>query len=137
MRAMPAVESHQYPLLPSRNFHRRQSVVSAIELADSDEIRRAFQFTFQRIRPAMIRTAHLVRVPCGFSHDRGGVMTADIEETTQRPVVAAHDHDRPAGDFGRDEISRFWELIDARGKMPRPTEDHLLFKFEDPLVRVP
>src|SRR5713226_861698 len=101
---MPTAESHEYPLFPGCDCYSYQSVGFAIEVADSAEIRRAFQFAFQRIRPAVIRATHLIRASCGFSHHRRGVMATDVEEAAQRSVVAAHDNDRFAGDFGRDEI---------------------------------
>src|SRR5438552_17590590 len=85
----------------------------------------------------MIRTAHLVRVSGGLSHHRRGVMPADVEESAHDVVVAAHDHDRLAGDFSGDEISRRFQLIDARGELPRTAENRLPLKFEDAFICVP
>jgi nitrite reductase/ring-hydroxylating ferredoxin subunit len=86
---------------------------------------------------AMIRTAHLVRVSGGFGHHRRRVMPADVEETAHDLVVAPHNHNRLAGNFGRNEISRFFQLIDTRGELPRTPKDRLQLKVEDALVCVP
>src|SRR5712692_7110361 len=137
MTDLSAFQPDEHPVSPRRKFDGRQSVLLAIEIANSAKVRRAFQFAFQRIRPAMIRTTHLVRVSRGFSHHRRGVMATNVEEAAHDLVAAAHDHDRLADDIGRDEISRFWELIGARSELPRTPKDHLLFKFENTLVRVP
>src|SRR5229473_6504892 len=137
MADLSAFQPDEHPVFPYRDFDGRQSVIGAIERADFAEIRRAFQFALQRIRPAMIRTAHLARMSGWLSHHRRRVMPADVEESAQLFVAAAHNHNRLAGNFGCNEISRRSKLIDARGELPRTPKDRLPLKFEDPFVRVP
>src|ERR1041384_641298 len=93
------------PLLPNRDLNWEQTICGAIEVADIVEIRRAFQLAFERIRPAVIWTAHLRSIAGGLSHDGGRMMTTSIEEPSNLIVAAAHDHDRLAGNFGCDIVS--------------------------------
>src|SRR5712692_4268324 len=123
MTDLSACEPDEHPVFPRRNVDGSQSVLLAIEIANSAKVRCAFQFALQRIRPAMIRTTHLARVSGGLSHHGRGVMTTNVEEAAHDLVATAHDHDRLASNFGCNEISRFAELIDACGELPRTAKD--------------
>src|SRR6266852_350208 len=137
MADLSAFQPDEHPVFPYRDFDGRQSVLLAIEVANTAKVRRAFQFALQRIRPAMIRTAHLARMSGWLSHNRRRVMPADVEESALLFVVASHNHNRLAGTFGCNEISRRSKLLDARGELPRTPKDRLPLKFEDAFVRVP
>src|SRR5207247_7250786 len=91
----------------------------------------------ERIRPAVVRTAHLRSVAGGLSHYRCGVMTTSIKESVDLIVISAHDYDRLAGNFRRDVIARIRELIAARSDVPRAAEDRLLLQRKNPFVGIP
>ena len=95
------------------------------------------QLAFERIRPAVIRTAHLRRVAVRLSHHRRRVMTAHIEEGPDLIVAAANNHDRFVANISRHVVTRFLKLIDAGRYLPRLAEDGSLFEFEDAFVCVP
>ena len=134
---MTAIELNKHPLLPRCCLNRHESVRGAIKVTNAGKVRRAFQFTFERIRPAVIRAAHLVRASFRFRHHRRGVMAADVEESAQDIVAASHGDNWLAGDFGGYVITGFGELISARGKMPGTRKDRFLLKLKDAYVRVP
>src|SRR5688572_33329606 len=75
--------------------------------------------------------------PFGCGDNRGGVMTADVEERSQEAVLAAHRDDRLARDLRRDEASRCRDLFGAGDDLPRTREHAAAFELEDPLVEVP
>src|SRR6266446_10369065 len=103
---MVAFQLHEHPLLPSFDLDGSQSVTRSIKIAYTAEIRRPFQFTFQRIGPAMIRTAQLVRMSFSLGHHRSGVMATHIKECAQPMIAAANGDDWFAGDFARHIIAR-------------------------------
>src|SRR6185503_18996976 len=84
---------YEYPVFPLRNFQRHESILRAIEIADAGKIRSPFQFTFERVGPTVIWTAKLCGPAFGLSHHCGRVMTANVEESAQHAIAAAHDHD--------------------------------------------
>src|SRR5258706_9684674 len=78
--ARATIQPGAYPLFPGRDFDRLQPILRPIEITDAAEIRRAFQLTFERVCPTMIRAAHLRRSPFRFGHHGRRVVAADVEE---------------------------------------------------------
>ena len=101
------------------------------------EVWRAFQLALERIRPAMIRTAQLLRMTLRLIHDCCRMMAAHVEESTQSIVVTANDDDWLVAEVCRYVVTRLGQLIDARRYLPGMTKNSLLFEPEDALVGVP
>ena len=85
---MPAIQSNEDPLFPAGRRHLGQSILVAVKIANTAKIRGAFKFAFQRICPAMIRTAHLRDVSGRLGHYCGRVMAANVEEASQDAIRA-------------------------------------------------
>src|SRR6185436_16806073 len=109
---------NEYPVFPLRNLQRHETILRAIEIADSGKIRSAFQFTFERVGPTVIRTTKLRRLARRFGHHSRRVMTANVEEPAQHTITSAHDHDWFAGDVRRDVPARLSDLIRASRELP-------------------
>ena len=102
-----AFQSDEHPLLPHRSLHRHETISRSIKVADTSEIRSAFQLAFQRISPTMIGTTELVCVSFGFSHDGGRMMATDVKKAAQSIVVSPNGDNRFAGDLGGNVLSWF------------------------------
>ncbi len=64
-------------------------------------------------------------------------MAADVVEGAELGIVAAHDHDGFAGDFGGEELALFADLIEATHDLPGRAENAGAFEFFDARVAIP
>jgi hypothetical protein len=101
------IQFDEQPVFPFGKFKRYETVLRAIKVAHIRKVRCAFQLTFERVSPAMIRTTKLRRFAVRFSHNSRGVMAANVEESAQYTIVSANDHDRLPCDVARDVIPGF------------------------------
>src|SRR6266404_6648657 len=103
----PVTNSRKHPLLPNVDLDRNQTIFGPIETAHVVEIGRAFQFAFERIRPAVIRATHLIRVTFGLAHHRGGMMTTNVEEPAQLIIIPMNNHNWLVADLDGNVVTRF------------------------------
>src|SRR5262249_10841246 len=125
------------PGSPRPSSLRRKTVRRAIEVADAGEIRRPTKLPFERVGPAVIRTTQIARLSFGRGHDGGGVVTADIEEATQRLIVSSDDQKRLTSQFPCNVLPGFLNLLGAPDKLPGTREDRPALYLRYPRVHIP
>ncbi len=87
------------------------------------------------IGPAVILALQLAGIAIG-QRQRSGPVLADIEETTQHAIVAAHGNDWPAGDFGDHVIACISQLAGARQQLPAHPKNMLPFEGMEGRIRI-
>ena len=110
---------------------------AAVEVALAVEAGRALERAFQRVGPAVVRAAQVLRAARGFGHHRRGVVAAHIEEAAQHAIVAAHHQDGFAGDLAGDVLAGFAQLVHATGQLPGAREGGPAFECGDAFIDVP
>ena len=64
-------------------------------------------------------------------HHCGGMVAADIVESSYNAVMACHEQHRFAGNVARNVSARFAKLLRAADHLPGEGEDGPLFQFEN------
>ena len=86
----------------------------------------------------MVGTAERVSRTLGLGHDRGRVVAADVEKSTQHFVGTSNDDDRlAAGELAGEVVACVSHLIDAPRKLPRRLEDGTALQVHDSRFEVP
>ena len=86
----------------------------------------------------MVRTAENGRTTFSVGDYRGGMVTADVEESTNDIVVSPDDDHRLAsGELARNVLTPLPKLIDATDKLPRTGKYGAALKVEDSQIEVP
>ncbi len=130
-------DPHEHPVLPRRGRHRHEPVPGRVEVPHALEGGRRLERALERVGPAVVRAAQTLQAACGPGDHRGGVVAADVEEAAQDAVVAAHHHQRLAGEFERDELAGLAHLVDPAGVLPALREHGALLQLEEPRFHVP
>jgi hypothetical protein len=73
----------------------------------------------------------------GLRHDCSGMVTADVEESSQDSVVAADHEYRLASDICGDILAGLFDLIYTADELPGFAEDHLAFELGNAGIHVP
>jgi len=131
------IEIDEDEIFPGVDVDRHETILRAVEIADTVEFDHAFQGSVDAVGPAMIGAAKLFGAAVGFWDDGGGVMAADVVEGAELRVVAADDDDGLAGDVGGKERAVFANLIEAAGDLPAFSEDGREFQFVNARVAIP
>src|SRR5664279_3133477 len=131
------IEIDEDKLLPRAYLYRNQSVLGAIESANTFELRSAFQCAVESIAPTVIRAAKNCSIARSFGDDRRRMMAADVVESAKLAIGGADDDERFASELGGYKLSRTLQLIDAGDHLPSPAEDILLLELCDPLIDIP
>jgi hypothetical protein len=85
----------------------------------------------------MIWTTKLVSRALRFSHDRCGVVTANVEEAPQNVIVATYHDDRFSRNLAGNVLSGFAELINPTNQLPGMREDGAHLELVKHLVCIP
>ena len=85
----------------------------------------------------MVRAAQVRRVSAGLIHHRHRMMPANIEKRAQLIVAAAHHYHWLASHRRGNILSRFFNLLFAPHRLPRPRENILQLQIGDARIGVP
>src|ERR1051325_1522400 len=85
----------------------------------------------------MIRTTKVWRRSFWLSHNRGGVVTADVEERAEYVIVITYRDDGFGTNIGRDILPGFLKLFAPAGKVPVIAEYSSHFEIVEIFVDVP
>ena len=85
----------------------------------------------------MIRTTKVWRHSFRFSHNRGGVVTTDVEECAEYILVIADHDDGLSTNIGRDILPGFFKLVVPAGEVPVISEYSSQFEIVEMFVDVP
>src|SRR5579864_3664382 len=116
------VEVHKDETLPGFHPDRNQTILRAIKVLHSLELRHAFERSVEAIFPTVVWTLQHHRLAAWLRHHRGGVMTAHVVESAKRAIASAHHNYRLSGQPRRDEFSRLLQLIGTSNQLPGPPE---------------
>src|ERR1700719_101065 len=110
-RGSVAVEVHENEILPGIYANGHKAVVGAIEIADAVELHHAFERAIDSVSPSMVRAAKLLGAALRLGDDGRSVVPANIVESAEPCVVAAHNDDGFARDVGSEELARVAHLV--------------------------
>src|SRR5262245_27416494 len=131
------LDSNKYPTLPDCSRYLNESHRPSIEATNPAKVGRSFQAPFERIRPAVIRTAQVRDFATIAACDGRRVMSAYIEKGAQQTVISADDDDTLACDFTSDVLARFLNLGCSSGDLPGSSEDCAFLEFSKFGIRIP
>src|SRR5579864_2635868 len=81
------IEVHEYEALPGFDADRNQTILSAIEVLHSLELRHSFERSIETVLPAVVWTLQNRRLTARRCHHRRGMMPAHVVEGAQRSIV--------------------------------------------------
>src|SRR5208337_1620021 len=116
---------------PGVEAHGNEAVIGAVEIAHALEFHHALEGAIVAVGPAVIRTAELFRATLFFGNDGGGVMAADVVESTEFAVIAADDEERFVVDIDGEELAGIFHLIEAADDLPVGGEDGVALELRD------
>src|SRR5262249_1674855 len=82
---------YKYEASPQCGLKRHQSVHRSVEVANPGKLRSDKESTVQIVRPAMVRTAEGLSSSFSIRHYNSSVMTADVKDPAQNPVIPPND----------------------------------------------
>ena len=86
-----AIKIHEDEIFPSVDTDGDETIILAVEIADTFEFDRALEGAVVAVGPAVIRAAELLGATGGFRNDGGGVVSADVVEGAKLAIFAAGD----------------------------------------------
>ena len=122
---------------PGVHHHWHQSVFRSFKIADAFKLDHTFQRAIDSVSPTVIGTAELFCAALRFGDHRGGMMPANVVESSQLAVLTPRDDDRLSRKVRGKEISVFSHLVGAPHNLPSFREHALLFEFVDVRIEVP
>src|SRR5262249_12280796 len=114
---------NKYPILPHRRLNGHQTIRCAIKIANTREIRRPTELSFERVGPAVVGTAQVTCHPFGCGHDGSGMMAADIEEAAQDLIISSDNQERLFTQLRRNILTGLTNLLGTPNELPRPRKD--------------
>jgi hypothetical protein len=102
-RLLRRVQMYPNEWAPDRDRDGDETVVLLAEFLNAVELGRAAELAGEVVRPAVVAAAKLGGGAARLVQDRGGAVSADVEEGPENTVLRPHDQDRLAGDVRGEE----------------------------------
>src|SRR5687767_13819944 len=112
------VKFNENPVFPFPELDWYKAMLRAIKIADARKIRRAFQLTFKRVGPAVIRAAKVCCFSVRFGHHCRGVMAAHVEKSAQNTIVPADNDDGFSSYVSGDVLAWLQHLVHTSCQLP-------------------
>src|ERR1700682_426604 len=131
------IEVDEDEIFPGFDTDRDESVLRAVEIADTIELDHALKGAVNAVGPAVIGTAKLLGAAVGLRYDGGGMMAANIVERAELRVLATDDDNGLAGNIRGEERTLFANLIQATGDLPGFSKNGRELQFVNARIAIP